>query len=441
MNYNKQLLMEIIVITVPMILANIVTSFSGFISTIFIANLGKEVLSACALIYSIISIVWMIVFAFASPLSIHSMKMIQDDKQLNLKYIFNSSVYSVLLIGLFINLVLLDTKHILLFFHQPYALSCLVGQYFQAFSYGFLPMSITMVINQLFIGTGYVKTYFIFILSSCVINIILLYFLVHTQLLPFSINIESVGYIASISNWIILILELCCLNMIPIGRSLKIFRCFPHRSYFFEISRFAVPLLIQRAIELSTLFLVTIFMGWIGEEALSSQQIMTQITMMLLIIPFGFMQTASMLVGKAYSQYNVILAKQYLFYINFISSSVLFIGITLVLLFFKKVIAWFLIQSNDVLYSLLLVLIPISLLTLIFDNIRNITSGALRGIGDALQPMIYSIICNWLIALPLAYLFSFVFRFGVFGIATGWMCGIIVGTILVLYRSKKLLNS
>ena len=71
----------------------------------------------------------------------------------------------------------------------------------------------------------------------------------------------------------------------------------------------------------------------------------------------------------------------------------------------------------------------------ILHGIMNIYNGALRGAGDTLFPMISSIICLWLIRIPLAYgLGSAYGRCGIW-----WVIGlsITIGTIAtyLYYRS------
>ena len=64
----------------------------------------------------------------------------------------------------------------------------------------------------------------------------------------------------------------------------------------------------------------------------------------------------------------------------------------------------------------------------------NVFNGALRGAGDTLFPMITSIVCLWLIRIPLAYQLSS--HFGRVGIWWGIGLSITIGLIVTYIYYK-----
>jgi MATE family multidrug resistance protein len=62
----------------------------------------------------------------------------------------------------------------------------------------------------------------------------------------------------------------------------------------------------------------------------------------------------------------------------------------------------------------------------------NTSSGSLRGAGDAMPPMYYTLISQWFIRLPIAYILAFPLGFDINGIwAALIIYSIVQGTLTV----------
>lgn len=437
---NHQIYKEIISTVVPIILSNLTITLSGFVVAVIISHLGATALSACALIYSFMNILFMILFAFSIPIAILSAQMMSAQYKYKIKYLFHDAICILLIIGCILFIICRHFNKILFLFHQPNDVIYFFDRYFYEFSFGFFPLLITIAINQFLIGIGHVKVSFVFILLNCLINILLVYVFINQHFPSGLIGIERAGIAASISYWILFILQLCFLNCHNSLKSFGLLCWTSRRVYISSLLKLGVPFVIQRSAELVALFVMTLYMGCLGVVALSAQHIISQISMILLVIPFGFTQAAGILVSKASINANQHLIKKYIIHINIISFSFMILFMIIFAFISHQVINWFLKQNDFHLLSLLSTLLPIFMITLIFDNFRNITVGALRGLQDSLHPMIYSLISLWLVSLPCAYLFAFVMHFGAVGAAIGWMCGIIIGAWLVAHRTAVLVR-
>ncbi len=79
------------------------------------------------------------------------------------------------------------------------------------------------------------------------------------------------------------------------------------------------------------------------------------------------------------------------------------------------------------------IILPISAITQIFDSIRNIAAGLLRGCGDTKSSMWNGIFSLWIIGIPAALIFGFSFHLGAQGIRMGILLGIFIGSMNLLY--------
>ena len=75
----------------------------------------------------------------------------------------------------------------------------------------------------------------------------------------------------------------------------------------------------------------------------------------------------------------------------------------------------------------------------LFDGVQTVATGALRGTGDTLTPLVANLIAYWLIGLPLGYALCFRLGWGPLGIWIGLCLGLmIIGSALLLVWHRRL---
>ncbi len=81
----------------------------------------------------------------------------------------------------------------------------------------------------------------------------------------------------------------------------------------------------------------------------------------------------------------------------------------------------------------------------LFDSTQAIATGALRGVGDTMTPMVVNLVGHWLLGLPIGYLLCFRLGWGVAGLWVGLSVGLIVaGLVLVAtwaLRTRRLVHT
>jgi len=142
------------------------------------------------------------------------------------------------------------------------------------------------------------------------------------------------------------------------------------------------------------------------------------------------------LIGQAYAANNI---KK--FDATILSSMILVNILMLLVAIFYVVFPSYLINVyletvhyNNVIIDLTRSLLAITAISLFFDGTRNVLSGVYRGLQQTKMPMLLSTSALWLISIPLAYLFGFVFGYGARGIRLGFTIGITIGCLMLLSR-------
>lgn len=76
----------------------------------------------------------------------------------------------------------------------------------------------------------------------------------------------------------------------------------------------------------------------------------------------------------------------------------------------------------------------------LFDGLQVVTTGALRGAGDAKTPMLANLVAYWVIGLPVGYFLCFRLGWGALGVWIGLCTGLMIigSALLIAWHRKKL---
>ena len=92
---------------------------------------------------------------------------------------------------------------------------------------------------------------------------------------------------------------------------------------------------------------------------------------------------------------------------------------------------------ETVLEHLAIVVLILTGVRLLLDAANEIYIGSLRGLYDTKFPMIALTVLTWLIGIPMAYLFGFVFHWGLIGITINGIIGMAVGFVILHVRWRQ----
>lgn len=74
----------------------------------------------------------------------------------------------------------------------------------------------------------------------------------------------------------------------------------------------------------------------------------------------------------------------------------------------------------------------------LFDGVQGVAAGALRGAGDVRFAFASNVAAHWLVGFPLALLLGFTLDMGALGLWWGLLCGLVLVSILLLWRFLKI---
>lgn len=433
-------------LAIPLLFSEWLYALNFFVTTWISARLGREALAAMALAQSIYFFLLMMISGISAATAILVSQDLGSKNLGGIKHAFVQSILLNMILASVAGLILWNIPHFLpLLGIKDNQLVDLIRIALHAFMWSFFPLAFLVMIEKFFIGLHRTRLVLFFTLITIPISMIANYSFVLGKFGMPKFGLAGFGYGYALAYSVLGILFILITFAIPSLRSYKLFSAFKNLSagfkYFFEIWRVGWPLGAMFSIEVGAILTFTFLMSLFGTDVLAAFQVTRQYLVFALTTLFALTESAAVQVGHAVGENDRELVQRS-FYANISIALIFMLILSCVYLFAKEFLISMDINMTDVKnYNLILYtkhfLTAIAILVL-FDGIRNITAGGLRGLKDTKSNMYSSILGYWIIGLPLAYLFGKVLGFGGEGLWTGFIIGIAVSALYLLIRFQKL---
>ncbi len=207
------------------------------------------------------------------------------------------------------------------------------------------------------------------------------------------------------------------------------------RSDVKKLFKVGTPLAVQMGMETASFSLASLLMGWIGAVELAAFQVMCTTGSLCFLVYYGIAAASCIRISHfrgrgewekvnetATASLHIILAV----------AAVLSTGIII----FKCRLAAAFTSDTSIQNMFIAMLIPM-LAYQVSDGIQINYANALRGIAVTKPMSIYALISYIMLALPVSYIFGFIFNLGGIGIAYGLPVGLTTAAILYYCRFRK----
>lgn len=426
-----------LIFTAPIIFSSLLNAAGGFISMNWIGQLGQVELSSGALIYTVYSFYMTLAISFFIPVGIMIGKAAGEGDTQKISSIIYSSFLLAALIAIPCSLLMLNLFPVFVFFHQPPDIAQAASEYFYYLSPSVLPFFYLLILTQAAVGISKPRVTLWLVLLSLPIGLILTYGLIFGKFGLPSMGMKGAALASVITSWLS-VLGLFVYLFIQPQPVFKIKK--DAAGCIVSLFNMGWPIALQRGAEVLAFSVMTFMMGLLGGTALAAQQIILQYSMAVMMIAFSFSQAGGVLTGQAAGTGNFANAKQEA-YISVGLGTFLAMSFALVFFCWPKMLIALFVDTSDPVYSsvvnIAVGLFRIGAIVLIFDSLRNIIIGVLRGFYDVQYPMMVGIITCWVIGIPFSYLFGFVFKQGAAGISGGFAIGIIISAMILFDRLRK----
>lgn len=432
-------------LSLPLMAAWFIYSLGPFAGTAMVAHLGKDVLAASILVGTI----WIagITFCFGifhsvSVLIAHQRGANQPQavgEIMGQAYLLNALFWIPLVVLMWLVPYLVHwsaPNQVILIHATHYAHSLSLA----------IPGLITLVIFEHFLsGIGKTQISLWISLVEIPIEVGFIYIFVFGKLGLPAFGIAGVGYGLALSYTLTTIFVLIALSF---ANFIKPYEIFKHINkfdihYCKEMLRIGLPIGFTYFIELVAFTLATYFISRFHATALAAHQIIMQFESVIINIPYAIAQAISIRVGLNVGK----LDKTGVLYSCYIGTGIGILLAILILLILFLFPTWLLRidlnihqLQNQELINLSISLFLILGIYQVFDSIRVLQAGALRGLKDTKFTMMVNIICFFLFGVIAAFIFGIALNGNVQGIWWGLTFGMGLGAVALLWRLRKTLK-
>lgn len=429
----------------PLIGSQLVYAASGFMSTVFVARLGKEALAASVLVSSLSLTLTIFFFSIISAIAVLIAHEYGAERHTQIRNILGQAYWYGLAIIALIYLALSAFPALLQFSHQSPTVLALARDYLSALYWMIPGLILLLIAEHFFAGIGQGNMVLRISLVIVPIEIPLIYALVLGKGGLPACGVKGVGYGLGITY------TLAALIVTGYLARAKRYRDYtPWRDLF----RFDMPLLqdflriglpfgLLSIVEFSTFAVAAYIMSSFGAISLAAHQIVLQYLGLVITFVLAMSQATSIRVGQVLGRGDT----QHL-------KAAVFAGMTLNLFFIVPIMLAYVFiphwlvgldvdssqPSNLTLISQTSVLLSISGVLLFFDNFRIIGTGALRGLKDTQAPLYLSAVALWLVGVCSCLMLGINAKMGAPGVWWGLTLGIACGAALIIWRLRWLVN-
>ena len=208
-----------------------------------------------------------------------------------------------------------------------------------------------------------------------------------------------------------------------------------NRKDFAALNKMGMPVGLQMGMETASFSLSTIMVGWLGTVALAAHQVMLTVGQLGFMMYYGMAAAVAVRASNFHGQGDMLRVRENVS-AGFKIILVMAAAVSIPLLIMRNSLGYFFTDSAEVAAMVAQLVIPFVIYQF-GDGLQCNYSNALRGISDVKMVMVYAFIAYFLISLPSAYLFGFVFDWGLTGIWMSFPLGLTSAGLLFYRRYRK----
>ncbi|HSK08127.1 MAG TPA: MATE family efflux transporter [Vicinamibacterales bacterium] len=211
----------------------------------------------------------------------------------------------------------------------------------------------------------------------------------------------------------------------------------PSRKRMMRLVRLGLPAATQVTLELGVFAAASALAGRLDAVSLAAHQVALNLASLSFMVPLGIASAGAVRVGHAVGRLDAAGAR-----------AAGWMAVALGVGFMATASAAFILvpgplfrafTSDTAVIALGARLLLVAGMFQMFDGLQGVATGVLRGLGDTRTPMVSNLVGHWLVGLPLGYLLTFVWGWGVIGLWLGLSTGLIsIAMVLLLTWQRRI---
>lgn len=408
---DKGFLKQMLLIAVPIMLQNLVSSSLNMVDTIMIGKLGEVEIAAVGIANQYFFLFHMIILGLSAGCSVFISQYwgMKDFK--NIKRIIGLGLLSAIVASIvFMISGFINPERIILIFNKDSQVMEIGGRYLSIVLFSYIFTAISLIYSFSLRSIGNTITPLIVNVIALLTNVFLNYVLIFGKFGVPALGVEG----AALATLIARVIEaLVIVIFVYKGKGVlaakfselkDLSMAFVKKSY-----KIIFPVLLNDLLWASASLIYSVVYGRMGIEATASVQISNTVNNMFMVVTFGMASAASIMIGKSIGEGKEEEAIDYskkFMVVSFFVSLVIGLGLAIAAPFILNLFN----VSEQVRRSSLVMLYTISVIFVIRFMGMLIIVGILRGAGDAKMSLAIEGSTMWFIGVPLTILGAFVFK-------------------------------
>jgi MATE family multidrug resistance protein len=425
----------------PIMLGQVGHILTGIADNIMVGHISSEHLAAGSLGHSIYIIFFIIGLGLATGITPLVGIAYGEKNHKECSHYLKNGLVSIMFTGLVMTVLMLLMAPLLHYIGQSESVISLAYPYYIISSLSLIPSMLFTAMKQFTEGIALTKPAMTASILFNLVNVFLNYLLIYGNYGFPRLELEGAAWASFIARagmgiyLLIYVFGNRKFNIYTKGINWKRYS-YLHISRIFKLG---LPISVQFLLEVAAFSAGALLMGMISPQALASHQIAISIATFTYLAASGIASAVTIrlsnLLGKG--KYDELKNSGYSSFIM-----VLFwMGFSALLLISLRHILPSLFVSEQDVIELSANLLIIAAFFQIFDGTQVTAMGALRGLKDVRIPAMIGLFSYWILALPLGYVFAFVFNLGAEGIWYGYLVGLILAALLLYIRFLKVLKN
>jgi MATE family multidrug resistance protein len=434
-NHFKQLTK----LATPLVFTQIGHVITGMVDNVFLGKIGKTELAAGILsnnLYVILLVFSIGMCYVLTPVITDAHVNKQEKKKAEL---LKNSLFINISISTLLFVLLLFLSPMLGWMNQPEDVVELALPFFDVLIFSIIPVSLFFVCKQFAEGHSNTKAALIISVAGNLLNICLNYALSQGKLGFPNMGYMGIAWATFISRTF---MGLLFLYYIFKNKELNAFAPYFRKAkinayHFWMLFKDGMASGLQFTFEVAAFAIAGFFAGVFGKEEIDAHGIALSLASFTYMFASGIASASTIIVGNYNSLRNYDeLHNSIKIAFKTVLTTMAFMALLFVI--FNRVLPSFFTKEEDII-QISSQLLLIAALFQLFDGAQVTAIGILRGLEDYKFPTYLAFIGYWLLALPLCYLFAFVYDYSVIGIWAGLSIGLAFVSVTLYFRIRYLM--
>ncbi|PJG86592.1 MATE family efflux transporter [Conservatibacter flavescens] len=325
---------------------------------------------------------------------------------------------------------------------EPHLAEITIG-YLHAMLWGLPGYLLLVNFRTLNDGLAKTKPAMVITLIGLLLNIPLNYIFIYGKFGIPAFGAVGCGIATSIVNWAMCFMMILYCKQAGNQRDLGVFKNIiekPNPETLKKLLRLGGPIALALCGEVALFALASLFLSPLGSDIVASHQVALNTSSFIFMLPMSLGMATTILVGQRLGEGSPLDAKKVAYAALGVGLSVAVVTALLTVLLRTQIAEIFVKEAEVIAMASYLLLF--AALYQFSDTVQVVVSGALRGYKDTKAILYITLVCYWLIGMPVGYLLAMtdwiVPHLGAMGFWIGFIVSLTFAAIFLYRRMKKL---